>query len=645
MKFVNIGILAHVDAGKTSLTERLLFDTGAIERLGSVDAETTQTDTGDIERERGITIRSAVASFTTAQRHVNLIDTPGHSDFVAEVERALSVLDATILVISAVEGVQPHTRVLMKTLRSLRLPTVIFINKIDRPGARGDDLLTDIRRLLTEGVVPIGTIRDEGTARARFIRYARHDAAEIWAPKLADHDDRLLALLVDGAEPGYPQVHAALRRLTAVGEILPVLFGSALTGAGVPELLDVIGSVLPAAPTPEPGLRARVFAIERRGGQKLAYARCYGGSLARRDRVTVFRPCPDGHVSRYRGQVTAVWVSGGSDRLTAGQIAAIAGLPGIRIGDQFGTDRELSAQGRFARPTLETVVRPADGVLTGALHAALMHLSDEDPLIQTRVTATGETSVLLYGEVQKEVIGATLARDYGVLVVFAPTEIVYRERVTGVGAHVHWAPEGFGVTIGLRVEPGTGVTYSVEASYGTLIPSFHTAVEQTVRKALEQGVYGWPVTDVTVVLTHSRYGSGTSSGDFRNAVPLVLAAALAAAGTRVHEPCQRFEADVPTERLGVVTGFLAHLGARIDGTELAGDGWAVTGEIPSRLAYQAQQRLPGLTNGEGAWSVTPGGDRAVDGRPPVRARTDGNPFDRAEYLRFLAQRNLSAGPG
>ena len=201
MQTVNIGILAHVDAGKTSLTERLLFDTGVIDRLGSVDSGTTQTDTGEIERRRGITIRSAVAAFTVGDRQVNLIDTPGHSDFVAEVERALGVLDGAVLVLSAVEGVQPHTRVLMKTLRALRLPTLIFVNKIDRTGARAAELVADIARLLTPALVPMGEVRGIGTPTAHFIGYGHSDAVAHWAPVLAEHDDALLAALVDDVLP------------------------------------------------------------------------------------------------------------------------------------------------------------------------------------------------------------------------------------------------------------------------------------------------------------------------------------------------------------------------------------------------------------------------------------------------------------
>jgi ribosomal protection tetracycline resistance protein len=648
MHTVNIGILAHVDAGKTSLTERLLFDTGVIDRLGSVDSGTTQTDTGDIERRRGITIRSAVAAFPVGDRQVNLIDTPGHSDFVAEVERALGVLDGAVLVMSAVEGVQPHTRALMKTLRALRLPTLIFINKIDRVGARSDDLLADIARLLTPAVVPMGTVRDIGTPGAAFDRYGGVDVAtDAWAPVLAEHDDGLLAPLVDGEAPDQQRMTVALGSQTAAGDVYPLLFGSALSGAGVPALLDAIGTLLPPSPPPEPELRARVFAIERgTGGEKIAYVRSYGGDLRTRQHVTVYRRDGEGRLGTYRSHVTGVSVVGlprtSSAHLTAGFIAKVRGMANARIGDQIGSSPDaLDVRAHFAPPTLETTVRPAGTARPQELHAALMQLADEDPLIRTHVTPEGETAVALYGEVQKEVIGATLADAYGIAATFEPSRVVHTERPIGTGAGLELISHDFLATVGLRVDPGRGVDYRLEVELGSMPLSFHRAVEETVRHALAQGIYGWPVTDIRVTLTRNGFKPETAPGHFRQLVPFVLMQALAMAGTRVYEPCHHFELDVPPERLGPVVAKLAHVGAKVDTTVDRGAYWRVTGDIPARVAYVFQQQLPGLSNGEGLWSSIPYGDRAVLGSPPRRARTDGNPFDRVEYMRFLAQRDLA----
>ncbi len=645
MQTVNIGILAHVDAGKTSLTERLLFDTGVIDRLGSVDSGTTQTDTGEIERRRGITVRSAVVAFTVGDRQVNLIDTPGHSDFVAEVERALGVLDAAVLVLSAVEGVQPHTRVLMKTLRALRLPTLIFVNKIDRRGARDAELLADIGRLLTPAIIPMGTVGDIGTPKAQFTGYPPSLAAPRWGPILAQYDDVLLDLLVDDRKPSAGQLATALRELTAAGTVHPLFFGSALSGAGVPALLDALGRLVPPSPPAEPELRARVFAIERAGAEKIAYVRSYGGELRQRQRIAVHRRAADGRLAAYPDQVTGLAVVGSPPGvpLTAGHIGKLHGLPGVRIGDQLGSPDGLDSQPLFAPPSLETVVTPTDPARAGDLHAALVSLADTDPLIHTQVTPEGETSVLLYGEVQKEVIAATLADGYGLAANFAPSRIMHLERPTGVGSAVEYISRDFLATIGLRVEPGVGVRYELEAELGALPLAFHRALEDSVRQALSQGAYGWPVTDITVTLTHCGYVArpGSAAGDFRGLAPLVLMRALAIAGTRVFEPCHHFELAVPADRLGTVTGHLAQLAARIDVTTEHAGSWQIRGEIPARVVYAFQQQLPHLAGGEGLWSSSPAGDRAVAGTPPRRPRTDGNPFDRTEYTRFLAQRNLA----
>lgn len=219
MHTLNIGILAHVDAGKTSLTERLLFDHGAIDRLGSVDAGDTRTDDGAIERQRGITIRSAVAAFTSGDTQINLIDTPGHSDFIAEVERALEVLDGAVLLLSAVEGVQAQTRILMRTLRRLRLPTLVFVNKIDRAGARAEDLVADIHRRLTPHVVPLTDVTALGTPAAR-VRPRPPGDPEL-AEALAEVDPDILAAVVDGPRPTPDDLRKALASRTADGSIHP----------------------------------------------------------------------------------------------------------------------------------------------------------------------------------------------------------------------------------------------------------------------------------------------------------------------------------------------------------------------------------------------------------------------------------------
>ncbi|MEV4703107.1 translation factor GTPase family protein [Actinoplanes sp. NPDC049316] len=612
---LNLGILAHVDAGKTSLTERLLFEHGVIAAPGSVDAGSTQTDSGELERERGITIRAAVASFRAGDLRVNLIDTPGHPDFIAEVERALAVLDAAVLVISAVEGVQAQTRVLLRSLRRLGLPVVFFVNKIDRTGARTAGLLDELRSKLDADVVAVTAVRDPGT------------------PAATTRPDRSL-----------DELRGLIAEETATGRLHPVFFGSALTGQGVRELAAGLTTLL-RPPPPSGAAAGLVFAVERAsGGEKVAYLRLFGGEVRERQRLRLTRP--GGGVT---GRVTGLSVVGsGGKVLTAGGIARVRGLSGVRVGDRLG-DPDRPAGAQFSPPGLEALVTPRHPGLEARLHAALTSLADEDPLIRTRAAGGGRTSVLLYGAVQREVIAERLARDFGVEAVFGDVQPVYAERLTGTGhAETAFDKRGgsdFWATIGLRVAPGpagSGLRYRNGAEWGAVPRAFHVATEEAVRRTLDQGLYGWEVLDCTVTVTRIGWKSPTSTAaDFRGLAPVVLLRALQRAGTRVHEPCHTVELEVPGEALSTVLGALSGLGAEISGTVPRADGWVVTGELPSRLVQELTRALPGLTHGEGALWSRPGRDRPVRGPAPVRPRLDGDPLDREAYLRFLAAPSLA----
>ncbi|KUN23652.1 GTP-binding protein [Streptomyces antibioticus] len=615
MHTLNIGILAHVDAGKTSLTERLLFDHGAIDRLGSVDAGDTRTDDGAIERQRGITIRSAVAAFTVGDTQVNLIDTPGHSDFIAEVERALAVLDGAVLVLSAVEGVQAQTRVLMRTLRRLRLPTLVFVNKVDRAGARADGLLDDVRRRLTPHVAPLTTVRDIGTPRARVTALPLASLAE----PLADVDPDILAAVVDGPAPTPADLHKALAAHTADGSFHPVLFGSALGGEGVGDLVDALVRLVPPAPTAAGGPpRGTVFAVRPGpGGERTAYLRLYDGEVTERQRLTLLRRDADGRTAEVSGRVTRLDVIGGSGPLTAGNIAALTGLAGVRVGDRLGELTEQEAQ--FAPPTLETVVTARRPEQAARLRAALLALADQDPLIHARPAADGSTALLLYGEVQMEVLAAGLAQDFGIEADFAPGRVRFLERPRGVGEACeenpwldgtrHWA------TIGLRVEPGergSGGVFTYETELGALPRAFHQAVEDTVHMSMRTGLSGAAVTDYRVTLIRSGFVAPLSTaGDFRGLTPYVLRRALERARTRLFEPYHAFETEVPLDALAPVTAQLASLGAEFTGTTGGGTAWVITGELPARRVREMELRLPGLTHGEGMWWSRTSGDREL----------------------------------
>ncbi|MDY7104733.1 MAG: translation factor GTPase family protein [Actinomycetota bacterium] len=670
MRTLNLGILAHVDAGKTSLTERLLHATGVIDTVGRVDNGTTQTDTLELERRRGITIRAAVASLPLVDPRsdepvvVNIIDTPGHPDFIAEVERSLAVLDGAVLVVSAVEGVQAQTRVLWRALRRLRLPTLVFVNKLDRTGADYGTVVDRVAAALTPDIVPMGVARNEGTADVAFVAHGIDDPAftATLVEVLSRHDDAVLAGFVhDDADLTGDRLISALAAQSRAALVHPVFGGSAARGVGIDAITAGIVGLLPiSAPRPDGPPEGMVFKVERDpGGERVAYVRLFSGELRVRDRLRLPR---DGDSPGQR--VTALEVFAGgpaapTPSMVAGQIGRVRGLTDVRIGDVFGEVADgRRPTARFDPPTLEAVVVPEDYRLMGALRVALDQLAEQDPLIGLRQDdVRRELSITLYGEVQKEVVRDTLRDDFGVRVRFRDTTSICVERVRGTGSAyevIGTASNPFNATVGLRVEPapdGSGVHFGLDVELGSLPSAFMTAIEETVHRTLAEGLSGWQVPDCRVTLTHSGYWprqsrrGGTfdhrissTATDFRDLTPLVLMTALRRAGTVVHEPVHRFRLDAPLDALGVLLATLAELRAAPEPASASGDRCTFEGTIPAAAVHRLRQRLPGLTGGEAVLETAFERYAPVTGPPPTRPRTDRNPLDRREYLLHVADR-------
>jgi len=621
---LNLGILAHVDAGKTTLTERLLFAAGVIDEAGSVDKGTTRTDSLALEQQRGITIRSAVVSFPIDDVTVNLIDTPGHPDFIAEVERVLSVLDGCVLVLSAVEGVQPQTRILMRALQRLHVPTLLFVNKIDRAGADPERVLDAIEQRLTPEIVPMGSAARLGTRAAEFASFGP-----------ADGD---------------------LAERAREGSLHPVFFGSALTGAGVPEVMDGIAQLLPACEGDGEGpLSARVFKIERDPeGHRIAYTRVFSGAVHVRDRFDA-------------GKVTAVRVFADGDaeqrdEVRAGEIARLWGLGEIQIGDWLGEPHH-GVEHRFAPPTFESVVAPVDHADGQALRAALAQLAEQDPLIDVRQDdERHEISVSLYGEVQREVIEATLAAEYGLEVGFRETTTICVERPTGTGEAIeilNTPTNPFHADLGLRVEPaapGSGVEVRVDEHVDPrhaplyvfkTFEGFVERMDEYVRSALEEGLLGWRVTDCVVAVTKigysladgppSRRGPMPTARDIKRLTPLVLMQALEQGGSVVCEPVFRIGAEVPTDVIGSVLAALGRLGAGGVTPAPRGELTVLEAELSASRVQELRRQLPGLTGGQGVLDSEFAGYEPVTGDPPIRPRTTPNPLNLDEYLAWVAR--------
>jgi ribosomal protection tetracycline resistance protein len=675
-KTLNLGILAHVDAGKTTLTERLLFDSGVIGQLGAVDAGTTQTDSLPLERLRGITIRSAVASFPIGDVAVNLIDTPGHPDFIAEVDRVLTVLDGVVLVISAVESVQAQTRILMRSLQRLGIPALLFVNKIDRPGASPERVLRDIARRLKVTAFAMGGVAGAGTRGARVTVPGPDDAGFTagLAELLAGNNDRLLAAYVHN-EAGirYSQLRGELAVQTRRGQVHPVFFGSAITGAGIAPLTAGIASLLPA-PSGDPGgpLSGRIFKIERGSrAEKIAYVRMFSGTVHVRDRLRFSSGRPGspgaaggrvgpGDHGGASGKVTAVAVfergpAVPRQAVSAGQIGKLWGLADAQVGDRIGDltgdpagdpagEAANGAGLQFPPPTLESAVVPCDPRDGNRLRVALGQLAEQDPLINLRQDdERQEIYVSLYGAVQKEVIQSTLADDFGVAATFRETTMICIERPAGAASALEILQSDdhpYSATVGLRVEPGpagSGLQFRLGVD-PRLVPlhiyktagHFTDAMTQYIRQALERGLHGWQVTDCAITMNKCGYyvGDGpakqtlptprTTAADFRKLTPLVLAQALRQAGTVVCQPMARARLELPAASLGDVQSALARLGAPTEIPRLDAEQAVVTALLPAAQVRSLQEQLPGLAGGEGVADISFGGYQPVHGSYPTR---------------------------
>ena len=599
-KILNIGILAHIDAGKTSLTERLLFNNGAIKLLGSVDKGSTQTDTMILERQRGITIRSAIASFDYKDLKINLVDTPGHPDFIAEVKRALSILDVVVLVISAVEGIQPQTRVFMRTLKQLKVPTLIFVNKIDRVGAREIELLEDINQEFNIKVNALNTVENIGTRKTTV------------NPKQSQNLSK----------EGYP-----------------LIFGSAISGAGVDQLVETLRDYFVLNQESSLPLSGIIFKIDKGGRkEKVVYIRLYSGVLELRSEVEIHRRSNDKIFSFKHKVVNIQTFKDGrlidSKIATAGDIIKVWGLNEAQVNDWVGVE-PVFIKDFITKPNLEVLIKPKKPSDSAKLYSALTNISEQDPLINLNRDQEGKISIRLYGEVQKEIIQELLKTDYGVEVEFEKTKTLYVEKVVGTGisyANKVDKDNIFKATLGLKISPNldnTGIIFIPGPGTGGLPTAFIKAVEETIYRTLKQGIYGWEVIDLIVEVTEVGYDDAATTGwDFRNITPLLLMEALQKAKTEVYQPVNKFHIDLPESVIQNIINVLIKHQSQIKSISAN----SIEGLIPVEQINSFEPKIPELTSDAGIFTSEFESYQKIHGTYPTCDRKDNNPLNRKEYL-------------
>lgn len=585
MNIRNLAILAHVDAGKTTVTERILYLCGGVKSAGSVDAGTAHTDTLSVERARGISVKAAAASCTWKDTTLTLVDTPGHADFAAEVERSLWPVDGAVLVVSAAEGVQAQTEIIFSALRAAHIPVLFFINKVDRIGADRDRTLAQIRDLLGAPAV------------AAWDAQALTEAA-------CENDEELLEAYLEGRAPDPEQQRTALARAVAAGELTPALSGSALRGEGVEALLDAIVDLLPPPmPADDGPLCGVVFAVSQdKTMGRAAQVRLFSGSLSNRQMVG------ENKLTQIRVLRGTRWEDRGE--LHAGEIGAVYGLEGVRAGDVLGDEALLPPgrlNNRFAQPLLSAKVEPEDEKDLRALKAALEELSAEDPHLNAQWSPfTHELYVHLMGSIQIEVLSVLIEERFGLHCRFSPPTVMYKETIAnetdGFVAYTMpkpcWAIMKFHLT---PLPPGSGVTYTATVPPTAIKPRYLKQVEQTIPRALEQGMLGWEVTDIAIELYDgSDHQWHTHPLDFALATPMGLMDGLQRGGPVLLEPMLHCRFTVPSSCGGRLMSDLSTMRARFDAPQLRGEMMVLEADVPAATSLDYPVTLAAYTGGRGA---------------------------------------------
>ena len=600
MKIINIGILAHVDAGKTTLTESLLYTSGAILELGSVDKGTTRTDTMFLERQRGITIQAAVTSFNWNDYKINIVDTPGHTDFITEVYRSLSVLDGAILVISAKDGVQAQTRILFHALQKMNIPTIIFINKIDQDGINLNNIYQNIKEKLSNDIIVM-----QNVTLTPEISIKNIIDLDDWDPVISKND-KLLEKYIVGEKLTIQELMYEEYRCVKKGSLFPIYHGSARNNIGTQQLIEAISNLFCSEMNENDSeLCGRVFKIEYTDHkQRLVYLRLYSGTLHLRD--TIMLP------EKKKMKLTEIYIPSNGEMIQtkivcSGDIFIIPNNT-LRLNDIIGNEKILPCNvwNDKTVPILRTRIEPIKIEEREKLLDALTEIADTDPLLRYYVdTITHEIIISFLGTVQLEVICSLLIEKYHINIRIEDPTVIYLEKPlqkADYTIHIEVPPNPFWASIGLSITPlpiGTGIQYESKVSLGYLNQSFQNAVREGINYGLEQGLYGWKVTDCKICFEYGVYYSPVSTpSDFRFLAPIVLEQTLKKAGTQLLEPYLSFILFTPEGYFSRAYKDAQKHCAIIETSQSKNDEVIFTGHIPVRCINEYRNTLTLYTNGQ-----------------------------------------------
>ena len=602
MKKLVLGILAHVDAGKTTLSEALLYRSGALRKLGRVDHRDAFLDTDTIERERGITIFSKQALLPLGDTEVTLLDTPGHVDFSAEAERVLRVLDCAVLVISGTDGVQAHTRTLWRLLERYGVPTFLFVNKMDLAGADRFGLMEELKRRLDGGCVDFSTPPEE------------------WAEEAAVCDEGVLERYLEDGTVTDGDVTDMIRQR----KLFPCFFGSALKVEGVDGFLDALARYAPVPDYPA-DFGARVFKVSRDGqGARLTYLKVTGGTLRVKAVLTEDGEKAD-QLRIYSGAKFKT-----VEEAPAGTVAAVTGLFRTCPGDGLGFEKNWT--GPLLEPVLNYRVELTDGTDPQTALARLRQLEEEDPQLHVVWNEQAkEIHIQLMGEVQMEILCRRLRERFGMEVSFGEGAICYRETIAnaveGIG---HFEPLRHYAEVHLLLEPaprGSGLTFAANCPTDELDLNWQRLILTHLAEKPHLGVLtGSPITDMKLTLVAGRaHVKHTEGGDFRQATYRAVRQGLMQAESVLLEPWYDFRLELPAEQVGRAMSDLQRMNGETAPPETFGEETALTGSAPVAALRGYAAEVTAYTRGRGRLLCTPAGYRPCANQAEVVEAVDYDP--------------------
>lgn len=599
-RYINIGIVAHVDAGKTTLSESMLYHAGAIRKLGRVDHKDAFLDTDQMERERGITIFSKQAVFRWKDRTITLLDTPGHVDFSAEMERVLQVLDCAVLVVSGADGVQGHTQTLWKLLKRYQIPTFLFVNKMDQEGTDGEKLLKELRKRFGENVVPFVDIMTESDCPGgKVYLHTKEGAVEEVLEELAVCEDDMMEEYLEEGRISLDKVQKAV----ADRQAFPCYFGSALHSQGVEELLDGLDLYIKDKTYPAE-FGAKVYKITRDNqGNRLTYLKVTGGRLKVKDVVEGLNEKIN-QIRIYSGEkFEAV------QEVEAGRVCAVTGLENTRPGQGIGAEEESDLP--VLEPVLTYQILLPDDCDVHKMLLNLKILEEEEPELHiVWEEQTSEIHVQLMGDVQIEILQRMIKERFGVLVEFGEGSIVYKETITapveGVG---HFEPLRHYAEVHLRLEPGergSGMQFAAECSEDILDRNWQRLVLTHLEEKEHKGVLtGSPITDMKITLTSGRaHQKHTEGGDFRQATYRAVRQGLKKADSILLEPYYEFRMELPSENVGRAMTDIQNMSGKFGTPMIEEETTVLTGSAPVSLMRGYQKEFTAYTGGRGRMAVS-----------------------------------------